>query len=93
HLGRYSAQDAVVDGIDCLEHIWSVFNYIMPPEAQKLPFPRSDLDLNNPKARGLIGMLAKRKVWVDPTLVVFRNMLLLPDTDAVSRHADNLRVP
>lgn len=93
HLGRYSAQDAVVDGIDCLEHIWSVFNYIMPPEAQKLPFPRSDLDLNNPKAKGLIGMLAKRKVWVDPTLVVFRNMLLLPDTDAVFRHADNLRVP
>jgi hypothetical protein len=93
HLGRYSAQDAVVDGIDCLEHIWSVFNYIIPPEAQKLSFPRSDLDLNNPKARALIGMLVKRKVWVDPTLVVFRNMLLLPDTDAVFHHPDNLLVP
>jgi hypothetical protein len=93
HLGKYSAQDAVVDGIDCLEHIWSVFNYIIPPEAQKLPFPRSDLDLNNPKARALISMLLQRKVWVDPTLVVFRNMLLLPDTDTVFHHPDNLRVP
>ena len=32
HLGKYSAQDAVADGIDCLEHIWSVFNYSFPPE-------------------------------------------------------------
>ncbi|MBL8295442.1 MAG: amidohydrolase family protein, partial [Bryobacterales bacterium] len=31
HLGRYSAQDAVADGIDSLEHIWSVFNFILPP--------------------------------------------------------------
>lgn len=31
HLGKYSAQDAVADGIDCLEHIWSVFNYSFPP--------------------------------------------------------------
>ena len=30
HLGAYSAQDAVLDGIDCLEHIESVFNYIIP---------------------------------------------------------------
>jgi hypothetical protein len=93
HLGRYLAQDAVADGVDCLEHIWSVFNYIIPPEALKLPFPRSDLDLNNPRARALIGMLVKRKVRVVPTLVVFRNMLLLPDTDLVFRHPDNLRVP
>jgi imidazolonepropionase-like amidohydrolase len=93
HLGKYSAQDAVVDGVDCLEHIWSVFNYIIPLEAQKLVFPRSDLDLENPKAKKLIGMLVARKVWVDPTLVVFRNMLLLPDTEAVYHHADNLRVP
>jgi len=93
HLGKYEAQDAVVDEIDCLEHIWSVFNYIVPPEALKLPYPRSDLDLNNPKAKALVGMLAKRKVWVDPTLVVFRNMILLPDTDDVFKHPDNLLVP
>ena len=30
HLGFYSAQDAVADGIDCLEHIWSVLDYIIP---------------------------------------------------------------
>jgi imidazolonepropionase-like amidohydrolase len=38
-------------------------------------------------------MLVQRKVWVDPTLVVFRNMLLLPDTDTVFHHPDNLLVP
>ena len=32
HLGKYSAQDAASDGIDCLEHIWSVFNYSFPPD-------------------------------------------------------------
>ena len=37
HLGSYSAQDAVEDGIDCLEHIWSVFNYILPPDAPQEP--------------------------------------------------------
>jgi hypothetical protein len=93
HLGKYSAQDAVVDGVDCLEHIWSVFNYLIPPEAGRLPFPRSDVDLSNPRAKALVGMLARRQVWVDPTLVVFRNMLLLPDTDAVFRHPDNALVP
>src|SRR6266849_4066774 len=93
HLGRYAAQEAVVDGIDCLEHIWSVFNYIIPPEVAKQPNHRSNLDLDNPEARKLIAMLVKRKVWVDPTLVVFRNMILLPDVDDVFHHPDNLRVP
>ena len=37
HLGNYSAQDAVADGVDGLEHIWSVFNYVIPPEVTSLP--------------------------------------------------------
>ena len=93
HLGRYTAQEAVADGIDCLEHIWSVFNYIIPPEAAKQPNHRADLDLGNPKAKALIALLAQRKVWVNPTLVVFRNMILLPDVDDVFHHPDNARVP
>ena len=93
HLGRYSAQDAVADGIDGLEHIWSVFNYIIPPEAAKRADHRATLDLHNPQAKALIALLAQRKVVVDPTLVVFRNMLLLPDTDEIFNHPDNARVP
>ncbi len=93
HLGKYSAQDAVADGIDCLEHIWSVFNYIIPAEVSKQPDHRAYLDLENPRAKALIALLAQRRVMVDPTLVVFRNMLLLPDVDEILHHPDNSRVP
>ena len=51
HLGAYSAQDAVLDGVDCLEHIWSVFNYIIPAEAARQPDHRANLDLHNPQAQ------------------------------------------
>jgi hypothetical protein len=93
HLGAYSAQDAVADGIDVLEHIWSVFNYIIPPEESKRPDHRSTLDLDNPKARALIDAIAERRTFVDPTLVVFRNMILLNDQPAYSGHPDNEVVP
>src|SRR6185437_1747692 len=46
HLGAYAAQDAVADGIDVLEHIWSVFNYIIPPEDAKRAGHRSTLNLD-----------------------------------------------
>jgi hypothetical protein len=93
HLGAYAAQDAVVDGIDALEHIWSVFNYIIPPEETARADHRSTLDLDNPRARALIGALAERRTFVDPTLVVFRNMILLNDQAAYSQHPDNAVVP
>ena len=93
HLGAYAAQDAVADGIDVLEHIWSVFNYIIPPEESRRPDHRSTLDLDNPKAKALIAALAERQTFVDPTLVVFRNMILLNDQPAYSGHPDNAVVP
>jgi hypothetical protein len=93
HLGTYSAQDAVADGIDGLEHIWSVFNYIIPPEVVKQPGHRGRLDLSNPLCESLVTELAKRKVFVDPTLAVFRNMILLPDVPEVRDHSDNATVP
>jgi imidazolonepropionase-like amidohydrolase len=93
HLGGYAAQDAVDDGIDCLEHITSVFDFIIPPEARKQPDHRATLDLSNPQAKALIATLAKRKVLVDPTLTVYRNMLLLSDLEEVHRHPDVARVP
>ncbi|MDA1230047.1 MAG: amidohydrolase family protein [Planctomycetota bacterium] len=93
HLGRYAAQDAVADGIDGLEHIWSVFNYVIPPEKATEPGHRGNLDLNNPICESLVAELARRKIFVDPTLAVFRNMILLPDVPEIHDHPDNGLVP
>jgi adenine deaminase len=88
HLGFYSAQDAVADGIDCLEHIWSVLGYIIPRGET-----RRTCNLNNPVALKLIAEIKERNVAVDPTLVVFRNMVLLGDQQEFIEHPDNVRVP
>ena len=93
HLGSYTAQEAVADGIDGLEHIWSVFNYVIPKEISKEPGYRGRLDLSNPVCESLVAELAKRKTYVDPTLAVFRNMILLPDVPSVRDHPDNQLVP
>lgn len=96
HLGRYSAQDAVADGIDSLEHIWSVFNFILPPPPDT-PLARlearANADLNSPKAQELIAAIASRKVAVGPNLVVFRNMLLLHDLLEIQNDPDHATVP
>lgn len=93
HLGRYAAQEAVADGIDGLEHIWSVFNYVIPPETAQQPGHRGRLDLSNPLCESLVAELARRKTYVDPTLAVFRNMILLPDVPEVRDHPDNALAP
>jgi hypothetical protein len=90
HLGAYSAQDAVADGVDGLEHIWSVINYVIPPGQSAR---RGHVDLSNPLCEALVADLARKKVFVDPTLVVFRNMILLPDVPPVLDHPDNALVP
>ncbi|MDR3618478.1 MAG: amidohydrolase family protein [Paludisphaera borealis] len=93
HLGAYSAQDAAADGVDGLEHIWSVFNYVIPPETAAQPGSRGRLDLANPLCESLVAELARRKIYVDPTLVVFRNMIILPDVPEVRDHPDNALAP
>jgi hypothetical protein len=93
HLGGYPAQQAVADGVDCLEHIISVFDFVIPPEVTAKPGHRGDLDLNNPLCAALINDLVEHKTFVDPTLVVFRNMLLLPDAEEVKNSPDNALVP
>ena len=93
HLGNYAAQHAVEDGIDCLEHIWSVYNYVIPNDLQRDAGYRGRLDLSNPLCEALVAELAKRKTYVDPTLAVFRNMILLPDVPEVRDHLDNALVP
>ena len=93
HLGAYSAQHAVADGVDGLEHIWSVFNYVIPPEIAGQPGHRGRVDFNNPVCTSLVAELARRKVLVDPTLSVFRNMILLPDVPEIRDSPDHLKVP
>lgn len=93
HLGAYSAQDAVADGVDGLEHIWSVFNYVIPTEVASQSGHRGRLDLDNPLCEALIADLVRQQTYVDPTLAVFRNMILLPDVPAVRDHPDNALVP
>jgi hypothetical protein len=93
HLGAYSAQQAVADGVDGLEHIWSVFNYVIPPEITSQPGHRGRVDFDTPVCESLIAELVKHKVMVDPTLTVFRNMILLPDVPEVHDHPDNALVP
>lgn len=93
HLGPYTAQDAVADGIDCLEHIWSVFNYVIPDDVKREPGYRGRLDFSHPKCEALIAELVKHKTFVDPTLAVFRNMILLPDVPEVKDHSDNALAP
>lgn len=93
HLGSYSAQDAVADGVDGLEHIWSVFNYVIPSDVTQQPGHRGRLDLSNPLCESLVAELAEQQIFVDPTLAVFRNMILLPDVPEVRDHPDNALVP
>ena len=93
HLGKYTAQDAIADGVDGLEHIWSVFNYVIPPEVSSQPGHRGRVDFNNPICESLIADLVRQKTFVDPTLAVFRNMLLLPDATDVHDNVDNELVP
>ena len=92
HLGLYAAQDAVADGIDCLEHIWSVFDYIIPDGPRPDGY-RSVMDLTTPKAQDLIASIAQRHVQVDPTLTIFRNSILLTDLEAVYKNPDLEHTP
>ena len=83
HLGAYTAQHAVADGIDGLEHIWSRVQLRDSAEVSGSRAIAGALDLDNPLCEALVAELAERKTYVDPTLAVFRNMILLPDVPEV----------
>lgn len=114
HLGKYTAQDAAADGIDGLEHIASVFNYILPPDAPVMPLAperarmdprvvaglrlrvakaRAEADLGHSRVKELIDLLVRNHVRVTPTLVVYRNWMLLRDAPEIYQNPDNDRVP
>ncbi|MGH7221486.1 MAG: amidohydrolase family protein, partial [Nitrospiraceae bacterium] len=114
HLGKYRAQDAVEDGIDSLEHISSVFDFVLPEDRPVLPplqersryspkeladlryqvqVAEANADMAHPRVQKLIERLVQRKVAVDPTLVVFRNWMLLRDLPEVYKHPDVVAMP
>jgi hypothetical protein len=114
HLRRYRPLDAIADGIDGIEHIESIFDFVTPPEVPVWPLrdERTHLtalavaslrkkileeqiktDFSHPRATGLIEALVKHRVAVNPTLVVYRNWMLLSDAPEVRQHPDLQRIP
>lgn len=91
-LGKYSPQDALADGIDTIEQIWSIFNFSFPGAAPNGMGLRSQIDLMNPRAVGLRNLLAQHKSAVCPQLVVYQN-LLFRDQKEVYAHSDIAMVP
>lgn len=91
-LGKYTAQEAVADGIDTVEQIWSVFNFSFPGQLPLSFAERAKLDLMNEKAVALRDLIAKNNAAVCPQLVLFHN-LLLRDQKEVYAHSDISLVP
>ena len=88
HLRSYPVQDAIRDGIDSLEHIESVSDFL-----RKDPRDRHSLDLESDTARQLVRTIADSGVFVDPTLTVFWGTLFSVDVDEIVNHPDNLEMP
>jgi hypothetical protein len=114
HLGKYSPQDAVEDGIDSIEHIGSILDFVLPAGTPRWPtapervgMPAADqaalqhriseakvrVDLSQPPATDLIAAILRHKVAIDPTLVVYKNWMLLRDLPEVQQHSDLGRIP
>jgi hypothetical protein len=110
----YTAQEAAADGINSLEHIGSVYEFILPPGTPRWPPPaertklapdklaalertvlaaKATVDVDGTEARDLIDSLVRHHVAVNPTLVVYRNWMLLRDLKSVQTHPDLMRMP
>jgi hypothetical protein len=88
HLLEYHTADAVQDGLDCVEHIYTVSNFLLTD-----PDDRHSIDLDSDDARRLVDTIASSEARVDPTLMVFWGTLLFMDQPEVFGHADNLAMP
>ena len=88
HLGDYHPADASHDGIDSLEHIYTVADFIRAD-----PNDRHTVDLESDEARRLIDTLANNGTAVAPTLMVFWGTLFFVDVAEVIEHPDNDAMP
>lgn len=88
HLGRYATPDAVRDGIDTLEHIFTVADF-----ARDVADDRHSFDPRSDATKQLVDLIAASGTAVDPTLMVFWGTLFFVDIPEVIEHPDNHLVP
>jgi imidazolonepropionase-like amidohydrolase len=88
HLVSYPVADAIDAGIDAIEHIESVADFLRDD-----PKDRHSLNLSSVRARQLVAQIAEKRVFVTPTLTVFRNTLFFVDVPDVVEHPDNAHMP
>jgi len=88
HLLDYPTADAVRDGLDSVEHIYTVSNFLLTD-----PEDPHSIDLDSDEARRLLDTIAETGARVDPTLIVFWGTLLFMDQPEVIDHPDNVVMP
>ena len=88
HLLDYHTADAVRDGLDCVEHIYTVSNFLLDD-----PDDRHSINLDSDEARRLVDVIAEHGARVDPTLMVFWGTLLFMDLPEVYGHPDHDSMP
>lgn len=88
HLLDYHTADAVRDGLDCIEHIYTVSNFLLDD-----PNDRHSINLESDTALRLIDLIAEHETRVDPTLMVFWGTLLFMDLPEVYNHPDHETMP
>lgn len=75
HLDSITATRAIELGIDGLEHgIFAMSELIPPSKKQDLFCVLADLDLNTPVVENLINSIVKKRVAIDPTIVVYQSL-------------------
>jgi len=96
----YTVQDALNDGIDCIEHTESMLEFILPKGSPKWPELhlrkniaktklekiqrellriKSELRITDLKVDSLVNQFARTQTALVPTLVVYKNWVLLRD--------------
>lgn len=88
HLLDYHTADAVSDGLDCVEHVYTVSNFLFDD-----PDDRHSINLDSDEARRLIDVIAEHGARVVPTLMVFWGTLLFMDLPEVYGHPDHDAMP
>ena len=110
----YRAQEAIADGIDCLEHTESLLEFLLPEGSPRWPELheradigpeqlgalerqllriKSEINVEGKTVTNLIEAMVGNSVAITPTLVVYRNWVLLRDQPDVFNHPDLESVP
>ena len=88
HLRRYTPREAAADGIDVIEHLFTLTDL-----AREVPDDRYSFNPHSAAAQRLIESLVRYGTAVDPTLTVVWGTLFFPDDPAASEQADHALAP